>query len=98
MRWAPWFIDTDMTAVLNEQTKTAVLNNIPLKTFGKVEDIAHAALFLASPAARYITGQVLAVDGGMVMAYEQFERRLRAIFSHVKIVEESGLDAVGGVA
>jgi 3-oxoacyl-[acyl-carrier protein] reductase len=65
---APGFIETDMTAVLNEQTKAAILNNIPLKALGKVEDIAHAAAFLASPQARYITGQVLAVDGGMVMA------------------------------
>ena len=65
---APGFIETDMTAVLNDQVKTAVLNNIPLKSFGKAEDIAHAAAFLASPGARYITGQVLAVDGGMVMA------------------------------
>ena len=65
---APGFIETDMTAVLNEQTKTAILNNIPMKALGKVDDIAGAALFLASPAARYITGQVLAVDGGMVMA------------------------------
>ena len=65
---APGFIETDMTAVLNDQTKTAILNNIPLKTLGKAEDIAHAALFLASPGARYVTGQVLAVDGGMVMA------------------------------
>lgn len=65
---APGFIETDMTAVLNEQTKTAIQNNIPMKALGKVEDIAAAALFLASPGARYITGQVLAVDGGMVMA------------------------------
>ena len=65
---APGFIETDMTAVLKDQTKTAILNNIPLKTLGKAEDIAHAALFLASPGARYVTGQVLAVDGGMVMA------------------------------
>lgn len=65
---APGFIDTDMTSVLNEQIKTAILNNIPMKSFGKVEDIANAAAFLASPQARYITGQVLAVDGGMVMA------------------------------
>lgn len=65
---APGFIETDMTAVLNEQTKTAILGNIPMKALGKVDDIAAAALFLASPGARYITGQVLAVDGGMVMA------------------------------
>jgi 3-oxoacyl-[acyl-carrier protein] reductase len=65
---APGFIETDMTAVLNDEIKNGVLNNIPMKAFGKAEDIANAALFLASPASRYITGQVLAVDGGMVMA------------------------------
>lgn len=65
---APGFIETDMTSVLNDEQKNGVLANIPMKSFGKAEDIANAALFLASPAARYITGQVLAVDGGMVMA------------------------------
>ncbi len=64
---APGFIETDMTAVLNEEMKTELLKRIPLNSFGKGEDIAHAALFLASPGARYITGQVLTVDGGMVM-------------------------------
>jgi 3-oxoacyl-[acyl-carrier protein] reductase len=65
---APGFIETDMTAVLNEEIKKGILNGIPMKAFGTAEDIANAALFLASPASRYITGQVLAVDGGMVMA------------------------------
>jgi 3-oxoacyl-[acyl-carrier protein] reductase len=64
---APGFIETDMTAGLNEQWRADILKTIPLKSFGKAEDIAEAALFLASPGARYITGQVLAVDGGMVM-------------------------------
>ena len=64
---APGFIETDMTAVLGEETKSGVLNSIPMKTLGQAEDIAAAALFLASPGARYITGQVLTVDGGMVM-------------------------------
>lgn len=64
---APGFIDTDMTSVLNETIKAEVLKRIPLGRFGQVEDIAAAALFLASPAGRYITGQVLVVDGGMVM-------------------------------
>jgi len=64
---APGFIETDMTAVLNEEMKTELLKRIPLNSFGKAEDIANAALFLASPGARYITGQVLTVDGGMVM-------------------------------
>jgi 3-oxoacyl-[acyl-carrier protein] reductase len=65
---APGFIETDMTAVLNDEIKNQILNGIPMKSFGKAEDIANAALFLASPSSRYITGQVLAVDGGMVMA------------------------------
>jgi len=64
---APGFIETDMTAVLNEDMKAELLKRIPLGSFGQAEDIAGAALFLASPAARYVTGQVLTVDGGMVM-------------------------------
>jgi len=64
---APGFIETDMTAVLNADMKAELLKRIPLGSFGQSEDIAGAALFLASPAARYITGQVLTVDGGMVM-------------------------------
>ncbi len=65
---APGFIETDMTSVLNDELKKGILNNIPMTCFGQAEDIANAALFLASSASRYITGQVLAVDGGMVMA------------------------------
>lgn len=64
---APGFIETDMTKVLNEEMRAKLLERIPLNFFGEAEDIANAALFLASPAARYITGQVLTVDGGMVM-------------------------------
>ena len=64
---APGFVETDMTSVLNEQVKSELLKSIPLGSFGQPEDIANAAVFLASPAARYITGQVLTVDGGMVM-------------------------------
>ena len=64
---APGFISTDMTSGLNDQLKAELLKTIPLGTFGQAEDIANAVLFLASPAARYITGQVLTVDGGMVM-------------------------------
>jgi 3-oxoacyl-[acyl-carrier protein] reductase len=64
---APGFIETDMTAVLNEEMRAELLKKIPLNSFGQAEDIANAALFLASPSARYITGQVLTVDGGMVM-------------------------------
>jgi 3-oxoacyl-[acyl-carrier protein] reductase len=64
---APGFIETDMTAVLGEPARTEVLKTIPLAALGQPSDIAEAVLFLASPAARYITGQVLTVDGGMVM-------------------------------
>ncbi len=64
---APGFIETDMTSVLNDEVKAGALKQIPLGAFGKAEDIAEAALFLAGPGGRYITGQVLAVDGGMAM-------------------------------
>jgi 3-oxoacyl-[acyl-carrier protein] reductase len=64
---APGFIETDMTDALDETQKEALLGGIPLGSLGQPEDIAGAALFLVSPRARYITGQVLAVDGGMVM-------------------------------
>jgi 3-oxoacyl-[acyl-carrier protein] reductase len=64
---APGFIETDMTAGIKPEMKTEMLKQIPLGCFGQAEDVANAALFLASPAARYITGQVLTVDGGMVM-------------------------------
>jgi 3-oxoacyl-[acyl-carrier protein] reductase len=63
----PGFIETPMTHVLNDAQKEAVLKAIPLGHMGKAEDIAEAALFLASSSAEYITGQVLVVDGGMVM-------------------------------
>jgi 3-oxoacyl-[acyl-carrier protein] reductase len=64
---APGFIATDMTDTLPEQVKTAVLSQIPLSKFGDTEDIAAAVAFLASSEAKYITGQCLTVDGGMVM-------------------------------
>ena len=64
---APGFIETDMTDVLPEKVKEASVSQIPLGKFGKPEDVAGAAAFLASEAAGYITGQVLHVDGGMVM-------------------------------
>ncbi len=63
---APGFIETDMTAVLSEEVKETMLNQIPMKCFGKPEDVAKAVGFLASEDARYITGQVLSVDGGFV--------------------------------
>jgi len=62
---APGFIETDMTTVLSDEVKKQMLQNIPLKKLGRVEDVANAAVFLAKN--RYITGQVLNVDGGMVM-------------------------------
>jgi len=64
---APGFIETDMTGVLAAETREAIREQIPLGCFGQPEDIARAAVFLAGPGGRYITGQVLVVDGGMVM-------------------------------
>ena len=64
---APGFISTDMTDVLPENLKTSVVGQIPLGKFGEVDDIAAAVAFLASNEAKYITGQCLTVDGGMVM-------------------------------
>ncbi|MGK0186908.1 MAG: 3-oxoacyl-[acyl-carrier protein] reductase [Verrucomicrobiales bacterium] len=64
---APGFIVTDMTEGLTDEMKNGILERVPLKKLGEVDDIAAAVGFLASPRARYITGQVLAVDGGMVM-------------------------------
>jgi 3-oxoacyl-[acyl-carrier protein] reductase len=64
---APGFITTDMTSEMSEEARAQLLQNIPLGALGEAEDVAEAALFLASDAARYITGQVLNVDGGMVM-------------------------------
>jgi 3-oxoacyl-[acyl-carrier protein] reductase len=62
---APGFIASDMTAVLTDEVKTKMLEGVPLKRMGEAADIASAALFLASDAASYITGQVLSVDGGL---------------------------------
>jgi 3-oxoacyl-[acyl-carrier protein] reductase len=64
---APGFIETDMTAALDEGVRRQLLERIPLNCLGQPEDVANAALFLAGPGARYITGQVLTVDGGMAM-------------------------------
>ena len=64
---APGFVETDMTAAISDEVRQELLQRIPLNAFGQPDDIANAALFLASPAARYITGQVITVDGGMVM-------------------------------
>ena len=64
---APGFIATEMTDKLNDAVKEAAVKTIPLGEFGKVEDIAETAVFLASDKARYITGQVICVDGGIAM-------------------------------
>ena len=64
---APGLIATDMTAVLPEEIRKDILSKVPLRSLGEPEDIANAVAFLASAEAKYITGQVLAVDGGMVM-------------------------------
>lgn len=65
---APGFIDTDMTRALPEAQRQALLSHIPLGRLGAVEDIAQAVAFLASPAAGYISGTTLHVNGGMYMA------------------------------
>lgn len=64
---APGFIETDMTNVLSDKVKEESVKQIPMGCFGQAEDIAAAVAFLASDEARYITGQVLHVDGGMAM-------------------------------
>ncbi|HVU92460.1 MAG TPA: 3-oxoacyl-ACP reductase FabG [Jatrophihabitans sp.] len=64
---APGFIDTDMTAAMTEARKAEVLAGVPLQRYGTVEEIAAAAVFLASEAAGYVTGAVLPVDGGVGM-------------------------------
>jgi len=64
---APGFIETDMTGALSDKIKENILSDIPLGTLGQVEDIANLAYFLASDESKYITGQVIAVDGGMSM-------------------------------
>ena len=64
---APGFIDTDMTAAMTEARKSEVLAGVPLARYGSVDDIAAAAVYLASPGAAYVTGVVLPVDGGIGM-------------------------------
>jgi 3-oxoacyl-[acyl-carrier protein] reductase len=64
---APGFIDTDMTRVLPEDQRGAMLAQVPLGRLGESEDIANAVLFLASGAAAYVTGETLHVNGGMLM-------------------------------
>ncbi|AAO34782.1 3-oxoacyl-[acyl-carrier-protein] reductase [Clostridium tetani] len=64
---APGFIETDMTNALSDKVKENVISNIPLKRVGKAEDVAELVAFLASDSSSYITGQVINVDGGMVI-------------------------------
>ncbi len=64
---APGFIDTDMTRALNEDQRSGLQGQIPLGRLGSADDIAQAVLFLVSPAASYITGETLHVNGGMYM-------------------------------
>jgi len=64
---APGFINTAMTEVLSEQVKTEMLRQVPLDRMGEPEDIANGCLFLASGMSAYITGHVLAINGGMLM-------------------------------
>lgn len=64
---APGFIDTDMTRVLPEDQRDAMLRQVPLGRLGEGDDIANAVVFLASPAAAYVTGETLHVNGGMLM-------------------------------
>lgn len=64
---APGFIDTDMTAALDAAQREALIRQIPLAGLGHVEDVALAALYLAGPGGRYVTGQVLTVDGGLAL-------------------------------
>ena len=62
---APGFIETDMTEVLPEKVKVEVKEKVPLKRLGKPEDVADLVCYLSGPGAGYLTGQVIAVDGGM---------------------------------
>jgi len=67
---APGFIETEMTEVLSEETKEKILNLIPLKRFGKPEDVAKLVTFLAFEDSSYITGQVFIVDGGLSLGFQ----------------------------
>jgi 3-oxoacyl-[acyl-carrier protein] reductase len=64
---APGYIETELTGVLSDQIRTAILENIPLGRMGTPQDVANLVCFLASDVAAYITGQTVTVDGGMVM-------------------------------
>jgi 3-oxoacyl-[acyl-carrier protein] reductase len=64
---APGFIDTDMTRALSEEQRQNLSKEIPLNYLGSVEDVAHGTLYLLSPLSRYVTGQVLSINGGLYM-------------------------------
>ena len=64
---APGFIETDMTAYLDDNSKNKLIEDIPLKRLGSVQDIADLVVFLSSEDASYITGQTISVDGGLFM-------------------------------
>ena len=64
---APGFIETDMTAALSAEQREALLEKIPLGRWGRADEVAEAAAFLASPAGNYITGETLHINGGMFM-------------------------------
>ena len=64
---APGYINTEMTRVLSDAAKEAMLSTVPMQTMGEAEDVANASLFLASDLSNYVTGQVLGVNGGMYM-------------------------------
>ncbi|WP_279222263.1 3-oxoacyl-[acyl-carrier-protein] reductase [Anaerophilus nitritogenes] len=64
---APGFIQTDMTEILSDEVKKQIMDQIPMKELGKAEDVANAVAFLCMDESKYITGQVLHIDGGMAM-------------------------------
>ena len=64
---APGYINTDMTSYLDAKTKNEIIKNIPLQRFGDTADVAKLAMFLASNESSYITGQIITIDGGLIM-------------------------------
>ena len=64
---APGFVETDMTAVLTDEQKNHAAENISMQRLGQPQDIANTALYLASDLSTYVTGQIIAVDGGLIM-------------------------------
>jgi 3-oxoacyl-[acyl-carrier protein] reductase len=66
---APGFIETDMTAVLTDDQKAAIMGQVPLQRYGTVEEVASAVTWLASPGGSYVSGAVIPVDGGLGMGH-----------------------------